>query len=216
MDYSFAVNRIISCPFLPGDDARRPMSPSYRPVLEHGSDQRSYKEAAVLVLLVPGSSGLCFPLIQRPSGPGVHDGQVSLPGGSLEPGESYADCALREAKEELGIDPSSVKIIRQLSTLPVPPSRFLVYPFVGIADERSGYAPSSSEVAGLFEPSLDELLDSSSVNVEESELYGQKWRIPFYRLAGLRVWGATAMILAELAAILNGTFSFGKGKEQEQ
>lgn len=189
------------------------MAPEFRPELEQKSDQTAYKEAAVLVLLCPGSAGLCFPLIQRPSGPRVHDGQVSLPGGSLEAGESYEQCALREAEEELGINPASVRIIRQLTPLPVPPSQFLVYPFVGVSEERPCYLPAKAEVADFFEVPIDELLDSSSIKEDKSEHYGQKWRIPYYSLAGLRVWGATAMILAELAAIFNRT-SFHKTKQQ--
>lgn len=178
------------------------MAPGYRLEPEFSKAEGPWREAAVLILLYEDGETVRFPLMLRPSGDGVHAGQVSLPGGSREAGESLESCALREAREELGVEPGAVRIVRALSPLPVPPSRFVVHPFVGAAAARPRFSPAAAEVAGLFEPSLDELTDAASRCEDDAEFAGRLWRVPFYRLSGLRVWGATAMILSELEAML--------------
>lgn len=180
------------------------MAPAYRLEPEFSGAGGPWREAAVLILLYGDGAVVRFPLMTRPSGNGVHAGQVSLPGGSREAGESLQACALREAREELGVDPSSVRLVRGLSPIGVPPSRFMVHPFVATTASRPSFRPSPAEVAGLFEPSLEELLAAASRCEDEAEFAGRLWRVPFFRLAGLRVWGATAMILSELEALLRG------------
>jgi 8-oxo-dGTP pyrophosphatase MutT (NUDIX family) len=180
------------------------MIPEYRRGPRPEDDGRPWKEASVLVLLYPADGRVVFPLIQRTSGTGVHAGQVSLPGGSREPGESAEECALRETSEELGFDVSDIRILRELTPLRVPPSRFLVRPFSGTLDARPVLRPSPAEVEECFETGLDDLLFPGSREEDLVERDGRLWRVPFYRLSGRRVWGATAMILAELAAVVGG------------
>ncbi|MGD9939933.1 MAG: CoA pyrophosphatase [Clostridia bacterium] len=194
---------------LPGDQARLIMLPEYRRNLTTGSTQDqeseglSWREAAVLILLFADQGQTRFPLILRVDGPGVHAGQVSLPGGAREYGESLEACAIRETAEETGVQADTVQIIRELSPLQVPPSRFTVYPFVGMASQRPAFRPSPSEVAAIMTSSVDELLDPASRYQEMLNIRGKDWLVPCYRLAGHRVWGATAMILAELSALLD-------------
>lgn len=187
---------------LPGAEARVCMAPGYR--LEPGfyNAAGAWREAAVLVLLYEVDGVVRFPLMLRPSGGGVHASQVSLPGGSREAGESLQDCALRETAEELGVESGTVRVLGALTPLEVPPSRFTVHPFVGVVSARPVFRPSPDEVAALFEPSLDDVLSTGSHEEDQAEFRGSLWRVPFYRLAGQRVWGATAMILAELEALL--------------
>lgn len=189
---------------LPGDASRSSMIPEYRKGSPPEDDGRPWREASVLILLYAGSGGIVFPLIQRTAGTGIHAGQVSLPGGSRETGETARECALRETSEELGFDTSGVRILRELSPLRVPPSRFLVRPFVGVLDSPPPLRPSPEEVEECFEASLDELLAPATRQEDFVEREGRLWRIPFFRLAGRRVWGATAMILEELRAVVGG------------
>lgn len=209
---------------LPGSVAQEAMAPEYRRgdcvdppeeslIAPRGADPARFvgpwREAAVLILFYEREGLIRFPLMLRPDGLGAHAGQVSLPGGSREPGESLEACALREAAEELGVDPGAVRTIRALSPLRVPPSRFVVQPYVGMAAGRPNFRPSPDEVAALLEPSLAELLDPANALVGESVYGGRCWKVPYYLLAGQRVWGATAMILSELRAMIAGQATAG-------
>ncbi len=166
--------------------------------------QAGCREASVLILLYPVGGAIRFPLILRPDSDGPHGGQIGLPGGSLEEGEGAAEAALRETEEELGVPPKSVDILGALSETHVPPSGYLVRPFVGWISTRPLFRPSAAEVAGIVEPSLEELLDPARRLSETREIGGRGWTVPFFRLAGHDVWGATARMLAELAALLEG------------
>jgi len=189
---------------LPGADARDCMAPGYRLEPDFFNASGMWREAAVLLLLYEVDGLMRFPLMLRPSGGGVHSSQVSLPGGSREGGESLQECALRETAEELGVESGLVRVVRALTPLEVPPSRFTVHPFVGMVSARPVFRPAPEEVAALFEPSLDDVLAADSHEEDLAEFCGSLWRVPYYRLAGQRVWGATAMILAELEALLRG------------
>jgi len=189
---------------LPGATARACMAPGYRLEPDFFNASGTWREAAVLLLLYEVDGITRFPLMLRPSGGGVHSSQISLPGGSREAGESLEDCALRETAEELGVESGTVRVVRALSPLEVPPSRFTVHPFVGMVSARPVFRPAPAEVAAVFEPSLDDVLDSGTHQEDLAEFSGSLWRVPYYRLSGQRVWGATAMILAELEAMLRG------------
>lgn len=160
------------------------------------------REASVLVLLYPSASTLRFPLIVRPDSPGPHGGQIGLPGGSIEGGETPAEAALRETWEELGVPPSSVEILGALSEIHISASRFRVRPFVGWSSARPSFRPSRAEVTALLEPSVEELLDSRLRRKGEREVHGRVRTVPYFLLAGREVWGATARILAELSLLL--------------
>jgi len=208
MILSQAVRILTSTLELPGDRARALMMPSYRRNLaldqpqDPVSEGSSWREAAVLILLYEEKAQVRFPLILRVDGPGVHAGQVSLPGGAREEGESLQACAIRETAEEIGVDTACMQIISGLSPLQVPPSRFTVQPFVGVLSQEPAFRPEPGEVSAIMVPSIDELLALNSRKEEMLTIRGQDWLVPCYRLAGHRVWGATAMILAELAALL--------------
>lgn len=198
---------------LPGEASRASMIPEYRRGPAPDPDPPGWREASVLILLYPADGQALFPMIQRTAGTGVHAGQVSLPGGARENGESSWECALRETSEELGFDTGDIRMVRELTPLRVPPSRFLVRPFVGVLGARPRFKPAPAEVEEWFETSLDELLFPASREEDFVEREGRLWRIPFYRLAGRRVWGATAMILAELGAVVSGQWTVDSERE---
>jgi 8-oxo-dGTP pyrophosphatase MutT (NUDIX family) len=131
-----------------------------------------------------------------------HGGQVSLPGGSAEPGESHVHAALREAREEVGVDPALVRVLGPLSPLHVPVSRFVIHPWVGCAETRPPFEPDPREVSRLIEVPLAELRDARHQRIERRSDDGQPREIPYFAVAGERVWGATAMIVAELLCVL--------------
>ncbi len=181
------------------------MSPQPRPGSERIADPfLDCRRAGVLLLLYPGVDGLCLVLTRRTESVQSHQGQISLPGGSLEPGETAVEAAVREANEELAVDPGALTILGSLSPLYIPPSGFCIYPVVGYAARRPAFVPFDVEVAEVIEEPLDHLLDDAACAEEVRQLRGQAVRVPFYRIGDHKVWGATAMVLCEFVAALKG------------
>lgn len=161
------------------------------------------REGAVLVLIYPNPEAPHVVLTERLATLRDHAGQVSLPGGRIEPGEEAQAAALREAAEEIGI-PDGVEILGTLSPLWIPPTNFLVFPIVSVAAARPTFRPSPDEVAALIETPLHGLADPlARGTVVRTGLDGRPRRVPAFHIEGRAVWGATAMILAELLAVLD-------------
>lgn len=161
------------------------------------------RQAAALLLFYPQNDRLHLPLTLRTSHLPTHRGQVSLPGGAIDPTDaSVAAAALREAHEELGIDPALVEVVGCLRSFYIPPSNFMLTPVVGLATQAPPLQPNAGEVELAFEVALDQLLDPATVVVEEWQMQGVTVRVPYYALAGQKVWGATAIALSELVARL--------------
>jgi 8-oxo-dGTP pyrophosphatase MutT (NUDIX family) len=127
-----------------------------------------------------------------------HQGQISLPGGSQEPGETIAETALRETGEELGFDLDDHRLLGRLTSLYIPPSDFVIHPFVAYRPTRPDFAPAPSEVAELLEVPLGYLLDSAVHQSEDWMIRGYQVEVPFYLIGEHKVWGATAMVLSEM------------------
>lgn len=196
------VRRAMQHP-LPGLAAQAAMAPPYRSdMIKQMLNPPACKQAGVLVLLYPHDGQLYFPLTRRPDSVEHHKGQISLPGGSQEGGESFSQTALRETEEEIGVDAGAVELLGPLSMMYVPPSNFCIYPFVGYAPRRPDFRLAADEVAELIQAPLDALLDPAAARMEDWEVRGQVWPIPFYQFGPHKVWGATAMILAELVEML--------------
>jgi 8-oxo-dGTP pyrophosphatase MutT (NUDIX family) len=185
------------------------MIPAYRLAVEEGLfDAKSWRKAAVLILLYPNEAGeLCFPLVERSPHVGHHRGEIGLPGGSLEAGETAAAAALRETGEELGLSPpcaAAIDLLGSLSPLRIPPSGFEAMPFLGSLAERPRMTALAGEIDGIVEARLARLLETDARREEERSFEGRLWRVPYFEIGEKKVWGATAMILSELAELLRG------------
>lgn len=161
----------------------------------------SMKKAAVLVGLFKKNDEWCFSLIRRPMNEKNHPGQIALPGGAMEKNETLMNTALREAFEEVGIKPEDVKIIGQLTPIPVPVSEYLIYPFVGVIDYEPEWVINEDEVEKIFILKMSELISSDNGYTEMWDLRGNKVEVPIFKVMNETVWGATAAVLSELIDI---------------
>lgn len=163
------------------------------------------KVAAVLSLIFPDNKGFAqLILTERQDYQGVHAKQISFPGGKKEPSDAHLFAtALRETEEEVGVSASAVKLIRNLSELYIPPSRFLVHPFLGYTDSLPVFRPDPTEVAQLIFLPLDSLLSGHLESVSRlNTSYAQEIDVPAFLFENKVIWGATAMILAEIKDVL--------------
>lgn len=160
------------------------------------------RPAAVLCALFEEAGEAHVILTRRSSNLRSHTGEVSFPGGRLEVGEQAVDGALREASEEVGIDPSAIEILGPLSPLVTVRDRVLISPFVGVLAVRPTLLPSPAEVERAFDVSLAELVSDGVYREELWQLPDGEWRsISFFELHGDTVWGATAWMLCDLLAV---------------
>ena len=192
----------------PGFDAQLRMSPEPRPGTRPVDKiEDTYTRAGVLVLLYPKECRPHIVLTLRTHSMEYHQGQISLPGGRQEPGESLEQTALRETEEELGVDIESFKVIGGLTPLYIPPSRHCIDPYVAFSERRPIFQPSPLEVAEVIELPLDHLLDSDNVKRELCTVRGIEMTVPFYAFGDHKIWGATAMVLAEFLVVIEKTLS---------
>jgi 8-oxo-dGTP pyrophosphatase MutT (NUDIX family) len=162
-------------------------------------------KSSVLILLYPGkeNSQPSFVVILRPTYEGIHSGQISLPGGRFElSDENLMQTALRETKEEIGMDAGRVTIIGKLTELYIPPSNYLVQPFVGFTSSVPVFTPDPIEVEKIIEVPLRQLLDNKNRVQKEISIGGVQFTAPSFAVKGTTIWGATAMILNEFKEIV--------------
>lgn len=188
---------------LPGRESQLKMVPevSREARIDFENRAATARKAAVLSLFYPGYSGQVFFLLMlRKSYPGIHSNQVGFPGGKVEsPDLSLMHTALRETEEETGIPIDFPEIIRPITEVFIPPSNFLVQPFMAHIPERPVFIPDPSEVEQLLEVPLKDLLDDRNeqwVTLDTS--YATNIKVPCFWLHSHSVWGATAMMLSEL------------------
>jgi 8-oxo-dGTP pyrophosphatase MutT (NUDIX family) len=190
---------------LPGAVAQARMAPRPRGNWPPEFDPAHIRHAAGLLLVFPIGSDAHVVLTVRADTLGRHGGQVSLPGGVVEPGESFERTALREAYEEVALAPDQVRILGALTPLDIPVSGFRLHPIVAAAAVRPLLTPSDGEVALILEVAVADLWDPARrISIarirDERELV-----VPAFEVAGVEIWGATAMVLAEFLAVLGWT-----------
>jgi len=170
------------------------------PKFEHKLPPRP---GSVLILLYEQDGKIMFPLIKRNEYKGAHSGQVSLPGGKAEPGEDAIQTALREAQEEIGIDPANVSVVGRLSEFFVIPSNFLVTPVVASTIVAPEFRPDPYEVQRILQADLAELVKDDAVKTKEILAAGSyRMNAPHFEVENEIVWGATAMMLNELRLVI--------------
>jgi 8-oxo-dGTP pyrophosphatase MutT (NUDIX family) len=192
---------------LPGVDAQMRMAPSPR----LGWDPLKFPEGATngaaLLLVYPHDETLHVALTVRGSGLRNHTGQVSLPGGRVDEGETFEAAALREATEEIGIDPNTIELLGRLTPIHIPVSGFVLHPIVGFTPMRPAFQRAEWEVARIIEAPVSVLADPAVVKreIRTRVVNGQSGDVdvPYFDIDGEKVWGATAMVLAEFCAILS-------------
>jgi 8-oxo-dGTP pyrophosphatase MutT (NUDIX family) len=198
------VRRALSRP-LPGVRSQIKMAPQPRPGWNPNfAIPPDCRQGGVLILLYPRADQLHFVLTRRTQTVRSHKGQISLPGGAREDGESLVQTALRETCEELGVPPDGIEVMGQLSVLYTPPSHYCIHPFVAHRPTAPTFTPDPVEVAEVLEVPLARLLDPSIRQVEywQDPNFESPRRVPFFYIQGQVVWGATAMILSELVTLL--------------
>ena len=153
------------------------------------------------MLIYPRDDRLWLPLTVRHADLPHHPGQISLPGGRIDAGETPAQAALRETHEEIGVDTNRVRVAGALSPLWVIVSNFVVLPFVAVADERPVFRAAAREVEEILEVPLDDLRDRARLKWTQRMRGTQAVQYPYFEVSGREVWGATAMMLGELLAL---------------
>lgn len=189
---------------LPGAEAHEPLRATptglIKPKFDHSLPP---KLGSVMILLYPDGGQIKFPLTKRHEYLGAHGGQVSLPGGKAEPGETAIETALRETEEEIGVKAQQIKVIGELSQFFVMPSNFMVIPVVGFVEQRPVYQAQQSEVVRIIEGDISDLIRPDAIRTKEilaAKMYPML--APHFEIEGEVVWGATAMMLNELRVIV--------------
>ncbi|HEX9981220.1 MAG TPA: CoA pyrophosphatase [Flavobacterium sp.] len=190
---------------LPGDTAHIKMAPPERRELMKKLDSSiNPRKAAVLMLVYPQDEIACLSLIRRNSYKGVHSSQIAFPGGKSEEYDaSPLYTALRETEEEIGVPREQVNLIAPFSEVYIPPSNFLVSPFLGYAVETPVFIPDSREVVEVLHYPLADLLDNNKVILSRmATSYSESIEVPVFKFQNETIWGATAMMLSELKEVL--------------
>lgn len=207
MDFSDFKNKITQLKTHPlgGINSQFKLVPEMRiNISEEQIKSNNPRKAAVMALFYPNKrEKATFLLTQRASYKGTHSAQISFPGGKYDQQDiTMQETALRELEEEVGVLRNSVKIIRKLSETYIPPSNFMVTPFIGFLDKKPKLL-ANNEVAELIEIEATELLNEKNITSTVMETsYMKEIEVPCFKFSNYVVWGATAMMLSEIKDLI--------------
>jgi 8-oxo-dGTP pyrophosphatase MutT (NUDIX family) len=189
-----------------GEEAHIKMAPKERIAMMKGFDATisKPKKACILMLLYPKLNKTHLVLILRASYNGVHSSQVAFPGGRVEDFDvNYRATALRETHEEIGIISDKIEIIKDFTSIYIPPSNFMVYPFLGYSKEELIFKIAPEEVSGIIELPIEFFLEDSILSSQIMNTSYMDFReVSGFQIEEYFVWGATAMMLSELKEVL--------------
>lgn len=189
---------------LPGNAAHLRMAPSHRGDLLKKVDEKDYRKSAVLIALYPDNEKIYTALIKRTTYNGAHSGQVGFPGGKYEESDgTLIQTALREAHEEVGINPSDVEVLGMLTPLLIPVSNMEVQPVIGLLNERPELILNPEEVEFTIEVPICHLKNPKNQMRKTITVRGYSIDAPYFKVDCEDVWGATAMIIAEFIELFS-------------
>ncbi|MDX2172023.1 MAG: CoA pyrophosphatase [Bacteroidota bacterium] len=194
---------------LPGEKIQLQMAPSTRPIINSTHLKiTDYKQSAVMVVLcVDETNNFFIPLIERETYNGTHSGQISLPGGKFDLEDlDLETTAKRECFEEIGL--TSIEVLGKLTSVYIPVSGFLVQPYLGYFEVKNpNFVKHEREVKSILNLSIEELLDDNIVK-NGSVTLDLSINHPYFEMKEYKIWGATAMILNEVKAVLKEVSHF--------
>ncbi|MDT0557400.1 CoA pyrophosphatase [Ichthyenterobacterium sp. W332] len=190
-----------------GQESQLKMSPPFRRELIklQQNNIKNAKQSAVLALCYPNQNNKTMMVfILRKTYKGVHSGQIGFPGGKTEELDtSLKDTALRETEEEIGVSKSSITILKSMTSIYIPPSNFVVHPFLGVLNSTPIFKKEDKEVEQIIEIPLQDILnDSNVISTSVSTSYKVAVNVPAFKLKDQIIWGATAMMLSEIKDLL--------------
>ena len=189
---------------LPGVEAQYRLVPPDRPRPNFVDiENKNPRKAGVLALFYPIHEVPHLVLMKRNTYPGVHSGQISLPGGQIEEiDENITQTALRETHEEIGVHPNIVQVLGNLTQVYIPPSNFLVQPVLGFTNSRPEFIPEQKEVSEVIEVPFVDFINRANFRETRVEARGLIMQVPAYHINEHIIWGATAMMISEMIALL--------------
>lgn len=209
MNFNFfeqQISKIKDLP-LPGEASQYKMAPESR--LEElqriNISQNNPRRAGVMALFYPTNNmGTNLLLILRKTYKGVHSNQVAFPGGKEEKSDDgLLTTALRETYEEVGVAPKDITVIKEISEIFIPPSNFMVQPYIGLYRNPKPFVKQDAEVELILEVPLSDFLDDTLVvSKKMTTSYAVDIEVPAFKLNGYIVWGATAMMMNEIKELL--------------
>jgi 8-oxo-dGTP pyrophosphatase MutT (NUDIX family) len=187
---------------LPGVPAQLRMAPHPRHGWKPGFAPDEARPAAALLLIYPVAGAATILLTKRTPHLPSHKGQVSLPGGALDPGETIEQAALREAQEEVGIPAGIVSVVGRLTPVHIPVSGFVLSPVVGTMATRPDMVAEAGEVERIIEAAVADLADPARHRRVTRVRDGLEFDMPYFDIDAEEIWGATAMVLSEFVTLL--------------